>query len=442
MKIKKLVKYLIIIFGYFILFSGLFSGIIILTGGNLIFSLYDLFFASIALYNVGILSIITLIMIRVHSKNHKYWLIPLSFGLFVIILNSLPLFSTPFIIYNGDSQFKHEFGNNYLNHISINRKSQFKPYPVSLWELFNGVESSKCNISYNDKIYATRGNDSYTFDVYSPLSGSGPFPAIILLHGGGWVRGDKGQLGIVNKYLASHGYVIFDIRYGLAKASMMGIQTPEFIDISEFESKIYNDSINVPQMVENIGKFTDFLVAHKDSYHINISSVYIMGRSAGAHLAGLFLGYNNTFKHIFNTAMKIRGIILFYPPANITLMYNHFINDVINTVFPDSVSSYFSYLFNGTPTTNKTSYDIYSPVYHVNNRSPPILIFHGMQDELVPFEISVQLQNRMHVFNRPCILVSFPFYGHATDLLYNGIGGQIAIYYLERFLTYTLENSV
>ncbi|MHA1232684.1 MAG: prolyl oligopeptidase family serine peptidase [Candidatus Helarchaeota archaeon] len=442
MNFKKIIKYSVITIGYLILIFGLFIDYIIITGGNLIFSLLDIIFSAIVIYTAIFFAIIMIIMISLHSKKHKYWLIPLILGFFIIILNLFPLFSAPYIVSNGDNQFRNEFGINYMDNISVDKKAKFKSTPISFWELINSVEIPDCNISYDTEVYATRGNDSYTFDVYSPLQGNGPFPAIILIHGGGWVRGDKGQLSVVSRYLAAQGYVIFDIRYGLAKFSEMGIQIPSNINPDLFNSKIYNESITIPQMVKNIGKFTDYLVANKDRYHINLSSVFIMGRSAGAHLAGLFLGYKGAFSGIFNTSMNIRGIILYYPPANLTMFYNSLLDDPVNKLAPGSTEHYFSYLLNGTPTTNKTAYDLYSPVSHVDSNSPPVLIFHGMHDKLVPYKLSVQLQNRMHAYNRPCILISYPFYGHAMDALRNGIGGQTAVYYLERFLAFTLENNI
>ncbi|MHA1270626.1 MAG: alpha/beta hydrolase fold domain-containing protein [Candidatus Helarchaeota archaeon] len=441
MKIKKIFKYLVIIYGYFMLILGLISGITILTGGSLSMGIFNMFFTAFAIYTVLILIIITIVMVRLHSKKRKYWIIPLCFGMIVIIFNSLPIVSTPYIIFNGDAQFKNEFGSDYLNHISNDKKSMFMASPLSIWSFLNGIPVPACNISYDDDYYAIRGNDKYHFDVYSPLSGSGPFPCIICIHGGGWVRGDKGQLKTLNQYLANQGYVIFDIRYGLAKVSQMNMSIP-FIDANKLDSELYNESIRIPDMVENIGNFTHYLVANKEKYNVNISQVYVLGRSAGAHLAGLFLGYNSTFSYLFNTSIKVRGIILFYPPANLTMMYEYALNDPINQLISGSSPSFFTYLLNGTPISNKINYDIYSPTYHVNNKSPPIIIFHGVQDSLVPYEISVQLQNKMHSYNRPCAIISFPFYGHAMDIIFSGIGGQIPTYYIERFLAYTLENNV
>lgn len=445
MRLKAILKYLVLVFGYFMLIIGLLIGIVIITGGNLLTSIFNIVLPELVGFFILITGIILIIMIRLHDrKRHKYWLIPLFLGLIVIGFNSLPLvYGLPYSIYDGDTQMKAEFGSNYIDDISSDLKSQFRTTQFSLWDSINGIQIPECNISLDDDFYATRGSDKYYFDVYSPLEGTGPYPAIIVIHGGGWVGGDKSQLKSVNQYLANQGYVIFDIQYGLAKVSAMNLSIPFDTSNIEFGNSVYNESIKIPDMVENIGNFTHYLAENKETYNIDINRTFVIGRSAGAHLAGLVgLGYNSTFKEFFNTSIKIRGVVLFYPPANMTKMYQFISNDNLVKLTENAHGDFFSYLLNATPTTNKTIYNIYSPTYSAGSNSPPVLIFHGTQDKLVPYEVSVELQDRLHSLSRPCVLVTFPFYGHAMDSIFSAQGGQITTYYLERFLAYTLENEV
>src|SRR2546422_11513156 len=52
-------------------------------------------------------------------------------------------------------------------------------------------------------------------DVYEP-SGGGPFPAIVLVHGGGWKSGSRTVVADEAATLARAGFVVFDIDYRLA----------------------------------------------------------------------------------------------------------------------------------------------------------------------------------------------------------------------------------
>jgi len=65
--------------------------------------------------------------------------------------------------------------------------------------------------------YAVHDGVSLLGDLYLPASG-GPHPALLLIHGGGFVRGSKSAFGITwGPYLAGRGYVVFAIDYRLAK---------------------------------------------------------------------------------------------------------------------------------------------------------------------------------------------------------------------------------
>src|SRR3546814_7302217 len=46
-------------------------------------------------------------------------------------------------------------------------------------------------------------------DIYQP-NGTGPFPAVLVLYGGGWEHGDRKQLSSIAKDLARRGYVAVD----------------------------------------------------------------------------------------------------------------------------------------------------------------------------------------------------------------------------------------
>ncbi len=64
--------------------------------------------------------------------------------------------------------------------------------------------------------YAVHDGVSLLGDLYLPASG-GRHPAMLLIHGGGFVRGSKSAFGITwGPYLAARGYVVFAIDYRLA----------------------------------------------------------------------------------------------------------------------------------------------------------------------------------------------------------------------------------
>jgi len=64
--------------------------------------------------------------------------------------------------------------------------------------------------------YAVVGGKPLRLDVHRP-AGKGPFPAIVLVHGGGFTGGSKGAgyTAQLARHLAGHGYAAFDIDYRL-----------------------------------------------------------------------------------------------------------------------------------------------------------------------------------------------------------------------------------
>src|SRR5207249_4581710 len=67
-----------------------------------------------------------------------------------------------------------------------------------------------------DLEFARVGDVSLTLDAFVP-EGAGPFPTCILVHGGGWMRGDKqSYIKPLFEPLSKSGFAWFSINYRLA----------------------------------------------------------------------------------------------------------------------------------------------------------------------------------------------------------------------------------
>src|SRR5947208_292225 len=58
-----------------------------------------------------------------------------------------------------------------------------------------------------DLVFCQPGGTPLHLDLAMPASGGGPFPAVLCLHGGGWVAGDRKQMAQTIEVLARRGYV-------------------------------------------------------------------------------------------------------------------------------------------------------------------------------------------------------------------------------------------
>jgi acetyl esterase/lipase len=388
-------------------------------------------------------------MTRLHGKKRKLWMIPLVFGIIVVSLNTLPLIAgiqKP--INDGNSQFETVFGANYMEKIPQELKDKFMDIPFDLWEMYNHYETYEynCNITY-DIPYLTIPvySDIFRFDYYSPKTGTGPFPTIINIHGGGWAIGNKGfpeNRPHVTMYLASQGYCVFDIQYGLVHFENLSIGNTDVNSLlawvqSSLGREITNKSYPVKeQIIHVMGNFTNFLVSNASQYKVDLSNIYITGNSAGGHLTECFAGWNSTYKHVFPTEnITIRGLIPFYGVSDLSSML-YMANDPLLSGVSDPVS--IMEQFFGGDVSNASFNKLISPVTMVDSSSPPILLLHGTNDELVPVEQSRQMKAAYDAnSSNPAILIEFPFTGHAFDYVFNSPGGQISLYFIERFLAAT-----
>lgn len=128
----------------------------------------------------------------------------------------------------------------------------------------DSTKKDHLNIEY-DQIQGVDKN-LLSLDIYNTSEESQPKPVIIMVHGGGWSVGDKANDTIVNPkkdYFGELGYIFVSINYRLA---------PDYF-FPDYPSDVANA---VNWVYQNISK-----------YNGNPNEVFLMGHSAGAHLAAL-----------------------------------------------------------------------------------------------------------------------------------------------------------
>ena len=77
--------------------------------------------------------------------------------------------------------------------------------------------------------YITRGDETLTMNLYVPR-GAGPYPGILLVHGGAWRMGNPWHIHSVANRLASQGYSVASISYRLAPAHRFPAQLEDCAD--------------------------------------------------------------------------------------------------------------------------------------------------------------------------------------------------------------------
>lgn len=232
--------------------------------------------------------------------------------------------------------------------------------PVSL------VDTTIIDIGY--------GTDSQNkMDLYLPKERNKDSKLIVLIHGGGWSAGNKGDLSFMAKRLKSKNVVVANINYRLSST-----QNPD----------------NYKMQLDDIASAISFLKTKSTFYTYGSNNIYLAGHSAGAHLA---LAYSYTRNH----DAAIKAVAGMASPTNLyTLSY-------YNAVIADPLLV--PYL-GGEREKIKQRYMDCSPYYQVTQTSVPTILFNGELDPVTPISQSEALIN---VLNQEAIPNEFLRYTFA-----------------------------
>jgi len=261
--------------------------------------------------------------------------------------------------------------------------------------------------------YATVDGVPLAMDVYRPSTLSGPearHPAIILFHEGGWSAGDKGSAPHMSGWLAAHGWAVFDAQYRV---------TPQ------------------PNWKTSIGDVKcaiGWVKRHARDIGIDVDPerVTLMGRSAGAHLS-MLAAYDPDEPALPASCdagdTHVASVIAYYGPTDLTWGWNHTPNPRVFDM-RKRVQNYMG----GTPAELPDRYRLMSPINHVTHKAPPTLLIHGAGDNYVPVENTEFMDRQLTVAGVRHAVLIVPYAEHEFDLIFGGLGEQLAEAAMLRFL--------
>lgn len=233
-------------------------------------------------------------------------------------------------------------------------------------------------------------------DFY-PAIGRPVAPCVVVIHGGGWDDGDRGQIATFNDGLARHGYAVADISYRLAPAAPW------------------------PAQRDDVAAAVAYVKGHAAELGVDPRRLVIFGRSAGGQIAEA-AGYE-----LHDPA--VRGVIGLYAPSDMNFAWKWSRpDDALNS--PKLMRAFLG----GTPETKPAEYDSASALLQVNARTPPTLMVHGTIDTLVWNRHSIRLAARLAEAGVPHYFLALPWATHALELNPSSPSGQLADYAVLWFL--------
>jgi acetyl esterase/lipase len=237
---------------------------------------------------------------------------------------------------------------------------------------------------------------SQELDFY-PAIGRAPAPGVIVIHGGGWDDGARGQIPHLNDWLARCGYAVADVSYRLAPGAVW------------------------PAQRDDIAAAISFVKARSASWGVDPARLVILGRSAGGQIA-------QACAYAFRDP-SVRGVVALYSPADM-----HFAWAWGREDDPLDSPRLLRQFLGGTPETARAAYDSSSGFLLADSGSPPTLLVHGTIDTLVWHRQSERLAARLSDAGAPNLLVSLPWATHALEYNLSSPSGQLTTYALGWFL--------
>ena len=267
----------------------------------------------------------------------------------------------------------------------------FSPVPVAAQEEFK----VPAGITVQRDVTFLATDREEKLDLYRPEKNESgkPMPAVVIIHGGGWVKGDKGRERefVSGTALAKAGYVAISVNYETRKGKRW------------------------PNNLQDCKNAVRWLRKNAEMLDVDGSRIGVIGGSAGGHLA-LMVAYTGDHPKLSNDDL--------YPGVSDKVgacvdMYG--ITNLLTRKVADK---------KGVPTKELKEHRLFSkdreqapamwrnasPINYIDKNSPPTLIFHGTRDTTVDRDQSKELFAALQKAGVPSELQMVDGAGHAWPL--------------------------
>jgi acetyl esterase/lipase len=227
-------------------------------------------------------------------------------------------------------------------------------------------------------------------DVYLPEAPGHRRPAIVQVHGGAWVIGDKREQGVpLLVHLSDHGFVGFNVNYRLSPGATF------------------------PDHLIDLKAAIAWIRAHADDYGVDPDFIAVTGGSAGGHLAAMLAltanrpEYQPGFSHADTSVQACVPLYGVYDLVN--RLGTHGPRYVDGFIGPVVLKAFFG--------EEPHKFHDASPVDRVHDAAPPFFVIHGDRDTMSPLEDARLFVDRLRPVSRqPVLFAEIPGAQHAFDV--------------------------
>jgi acetyl esterase/lipase len=232
--------------------------------------------------------------------------------------------------------------------------------------------------------YSTYMYKDHIFGDFWKPEGKGPFPVVIVVHGGGWDGRDKSDMTRICRTLKKQGISAFNINYRLV---------PNYI---------------YPAQIDDFKDAAKYLQMHQKELNIDIHKLGAWGYSAGSQIAAL-----GAFQ--LEKELPFKAVIDGAGPLDLTLYPNN----------PLAIA-YLGKTIKEDPEIYRTA----SPVYMSDKDSPPMFIYHSFTDFTVHFKHSEEMKENLEKNHIQAELHTAPPLGHYLAFMLSKESEKLAVKFL------------
>ncbi len=203
-------------------------------------------------------------------------------------------------------------------------------------------------------------------DIYQPVR-SELSPVVVFFYGGGWNSGDKASYKFVGASLAQAGVLTIIPNYTLYPRAKF------------------------PQFMRDAASAVAWAHAHAREWGGDADRLYVVGHSAGAHIAVLLALDQEYLQQVGGSTLWLRGVVGLAGPYDFLPFTEHYLSDLF-----------------GPPQDFPRS----QPINYVRADAPPLLLMHGLADKRVSPSNTMHLTARLQAVGAQVTTRYFPGASH------------------------------
>jgi acetyl esterase/lipase len=232
-----------------------------------------------------------------------------------------------------------------------------------------------------DLAYA-QASPAQKLDIYWPEEGNGPFPVILVLHGGAFMGGDKRDKQLTPMLEAlTRGYAVVSMNYRMSGEAIF------------------------PALVQDVRAAIRWIRANAERFLFDPAKIATWGGSAGGYLS-LMAGVAARISELDDPALgnpdqpgNVQAVVAWFPPTDFLRMDEQLAE---SGFFPPSefahsgANSPESLILGQKITEIPAKVRVANPESYIRPRLPPFFIQHGTHDDVVPCQQSLNFAKKLH----------------------------------------------